>query len=340
MSNSLKIAGGILISLLFLLLSVSLGSAYIPFGEIIRVLGAKIHGGVPADVPRQVVSIIWEIRLPRAILAFLTGGCVSAAGAVTQSLLKNPLASPYTMGISAGVALGAGLIIISGATFTVLGAFTLPLVGFLSGIVTVAAVMGLSTVLDRSFSDNTIILFGMVFSLFANAVLTALSALFTETLKRVVLWQMGSFALKGWSYVGLLLPFAVVGLAGVLFTTRELDLLTFGDDYARSAGVEVGRIKKLLFFLTATLTGGAVALSGVIGFVDLVAPHIARRLVGGKHRFVTPMSFLAGGSLMVVSDLAARSLAPPSEVPVGAITALVGAPFFVVIYFSGRKKGR
>jgi iron complex transport system permease protein len=326
------------ISLIFIFAAASIGNVSIHILETARIIFGKIFGYSLRGIDAQKISIVWEIRLPRVLLAFLTGGCVSASGAVVQSLLKNPLASPYTMGISSGVALGAGVVIISGLSIPLLGGFTLPAVGFLTGLLTVFAVTGISSTLDRAMSDNTVILFGMVFSLFANAVLTAASAFFSDSLKRIVLWQMGSFSLRGWSYVTLILPFCVVGIAGVMLKTRELDLLTFGDEYAKSAGVETEKVKKLLFVHTAILTGGAVALSGTIGFVDLVAPHIARRIIGSRHRLVIPLAFATGGCLMAASDLLARTLVPPSEIPVGAITALIGAPFFVFVYFTrGRR---
>jgi iron complex transport system permease protein len=284
------------------------------------------------------LPIIWQIRLPRVLLAFLAGGCLAISGAVAQSVLKNPLASPYTIGVSSGASLGAGLVIISGLTLPLVSAFTLPIAGFASGLLTVWAVLALSTKVDRLLSNNTIILLGMVLSLFVNAILTTISALFTEELKRITLWQMGSFALKGWSYVRLLLPFFVIGTIGIMRYTREMDILTFGEDEARSLGVETRKIKWSLFLCIAVLTGGAVGVCGVIGFVDLIAPHAARRLVGAAHRYVIPLSFLIGGSLMVASDLVARTIISPSELPVGAITALIGAPFFVYVYFG--KRGR
>jgi iron complex transport system permease protein len=148
---------------------------------------------------------------------------------------------------------------------------------------------------------------------------------------------MGSFAMRGWSYIRLLLPFLVIGTAGILRYTKEMDILSFGDDQAKSAGVETGALRKKLLALCAVLTGAAVALSGVIGFVDLIAPHAARKITGSRHRHVIPMSFILGGSLMVVTDLIARTVISPSELPVGAITALIGAPFFAWVYFRGRR---
>jgi iron complex transport system permease protein len=144
---------------------------------------------------------------------------------------------------------------------------------------------------------------------------------------------MGSFALKGWPYVTLMLPFLLIGSLGIARYTREMDILTFGEDEAQSAGVEIRGIRTRLFFFAAVLTGGAVALSGAIGFVDLIAPHAARKIVGSNHRYVIPMSFIIGGALMVLTDLIARTIISPSELPVGAITAIIGAPFFAWVYF-------
>ena len=188
-------------------------------------------------------------------------------------------------------------------------------------------------------SNNTIIICGMIFSLFINALLTLLSAIFSDDLRRIILWQMGSFAMRGWSYVQLLLPFAVVGAAGIFRYTREMDILTFGDDHAQSAGVETGSLRKKLLVFSAVLAGGAVALSGVIGFVDLLAPHAARKITGSRHKYLIPMSFILGGSLMVIADLIARTIISPSELPVGALTALIGAPFFAWLFFRRRHRG-
>lgn len=271
--------------------------------------------------------------MPRVLLAFLVGGCLATSGAVVQSILKNQLASPYTLGVSSGASLGAGLVIITGITIPVIGSFTLPFVGFIFGLFTVYLVILFSSKIDKTMSNNTIILAGMVFSLFVNALLTTLTAMFSEDLKRIALWQMGSFAMKGWTYVGLIIPFCLVGMIGTLMYTKEMDILTFGEEQAQSVGVDTSKVKTKLFIFSAVLTGGAVSLSGTIGFVDLIAPHVVRKIFGSNHKYVIPMSFLFGGCLMVVTDLIARSIFAPTELPVGAVTALIGAPFFAYVYF-------
>jgi iron complex transport system permease protein len=285
--------------------------------------------------PRE-ISIVWLLRLPRVLLAFLVGGSLAMSGAVVQSILKNQLASPFILGVSSGASLGASLVMLTGFAIPLVGGLTLPTIGFLSGLFTVYIVILFSSKLDKTMSNNTIILFGMVFSLFVNALLTTLMALFREELKNLITWQMGSFALKGWSYVRAMLPFFIIGTLGIIRYTKEMDILTFGDDQAKSVGVETEKVRKWLFVFSTVLTGAAVSLSGTIGFVDLIAPHVARRFVGSNHRYVIPMSFVLGGSLTVVTDLIARTIVSPSELPVGAITALIGAPFFAWVYF--RKK--
>jgi iron complex transport system permease protein len=225
---------------------------------------------------------------------------------------------------------------LTGLALPFVGAFTLPAAGFVFGLATVFIVIGFASKLDKTMSNNTVILFGMVFSLFVNAILTTLTAMYREELKNLLHWQMGSFSMKGWSYVGLMLPFLVLGTAGIIRYTREMDILTFGEDEARAMGVDAGGVRRKLLAFSAVLTGAAVALSGAIGFVDLIAPHLARKIVGSNHRYSLPMAFLAGGSLLVVTDLIARTVVSPSELPVGAVTAIIGAPFFAWVYFRKR----
>ncbi|MCL2808914.1 MAG: iron ABC transporter permease [Treponema sp.] len=331
----------IIISLVIIIAAASLGSTGISFFDTIQIVLHKIFGlAVSQDINPANVSIVWILRLPRVLLAFLVGGSLAMSGAVCQSILRNPLASPYILGVSSGASLGAGIIIITGITLPFLYGFSLPLTGFIFGLLTVFFVASFSSRIDKSMSNNTIILCGMVLSLFLNAILTTLSAVFSDDLRRIALWQMGSFAMRGWTYVGLLLPFLLIGIAGIFLYTKEMDILSFGDEQAKSAGIETGSLRKKLLALCAVLTGAAVALSGVIGFVDLIAPHAARRIIGSRHKYLIPMSFFLGGSLMVCTDLIARTVISPSELPVGAITALIGAPFFVWVYFRrGSRRG-
>lgn len=274
-----------------------------------------------------------------------------------QSILKNPLASSFTLGVSSGASLGAGLAItgalalpaatalpgsipgaVAGAFFAALSAFSVPLAGFVFSLLSVTAVMRFSRAIDPRLGNNTIILVGMVLSLFINALLTLLSALAREDMNRLLFWQMGSFALKGWSPVLILAPVTALCTAALLFLWRELDIMTFGDDEAASMGVPVRRNKRALVAIASVLTGCAVSFTGVIGFLDLAVPHMIRRLFGPSHRALIPFAVLSGGIFMVLADLLARTLIPPLDLPVGAITALAGAPVFCWIYFGSRKE--
>jgi iron complex transport system permease protein len=338
MNSGKKILAGIIIALGVISIGTSQGSANITIFDTLAILFHTIFRvPLPEGIDPKNIAIVWQLRFPRALLAFMVGGCLAISGAAVQSVLKNQLASPYTMGVSSGASLGAALVIITGISIPLVGGFTLPLVGFLFGLGTVFFVIVFSSKIDKTMSNNTVILFGMVVSLFVNALLTTLISFFREELKTLIIWMLGSFSMRGWPYVRLMLPFFVVGALGIIRYTREMDILTFGEDEAKSAGVDAQGVRKKLFVFSAILTGGAVSLSGAVGFVDLIAPHIARKIVGSNHRYVIPMSFIVGGSLMVLTDLVARTIISPAELPVGAVTAIIGAPFFAWVYFRKSK---
>ncbi|MCL2740926.1 MAG: iron ABC transporter permease [Oscillospiraceae bacterium] len=322
-----------------LMLGVAIGSVGIAPGDVLRIIGHKVFGmGLAEGIKPTTVTILWNLRLPRALLAFIAGGALSVSGAVMQSVLRNPLASSYTIGVSSGASFGACLVILYGVTIPLIGSLTLPLVGFAFGLGTIVLAISFASRLDRNMENNTIILVGMVFSLFVNAVTTLMSALSKEHMQRLIYWQMGSFSMKDWQAVYTLAPILAVGAAFVLYFNRELDMMTFGEEQAKTMGVDLKRVKWTLLIAAAAITGSAIAFVGIIGFVDLVAPHIVRKVFGSSHRVVIPVSVLVGGAFMVVCDLVARTVASPSELPVGAVTALVGAPFFAYVYFSRRAR--
>lgn len=327
------------LAFLVICIGTSIGSSNINIFNIISVIGNKLFS-IPLieGVGSNDVAIIWVVRFPRVLLAFMIGAALSVSGAVRQSILKNPLASPYTLGVSSGASLGVGIYIILGVSIPFIGNLALPFIGFLSGLLTVIMVILFANRVDRGMSNNTIILSGMVFSLFASAMLTTISALNTHKIEAITMWQMGSFNMRGWSYLLVGLPFFIVGVSIVLRYSREMDILTFGEDGAKAIGVETEKVKKHLLFSTAVLTGSAVALSGTIGFIDLIVPHLVRKIFGSNHKVVIPMCILLGGSFMVLTDLVARTIISPSELPVGAITAIIGAPFFGYLYFSKRSR--
>ncbi len=331
----------IAICVIAFVISIGMGSVNIPFEEIVNILGNRIlRLPLSEDIQGTTISILWNIRLPRSFMAFIVGAALAVSGTVMQSILRNPLASSFTLGVSSGASLGAALFIVLGISVPLLGIFALPLIGFLGGLATVMMVMSFTLRLDKNMANQTIILVGMVFSLFVNALLTLVTALSRQHLEQLVFWQMGSFSGRNWSHVFVAFTVTVICILFLMSYSREMDIMTFGEDQALSAGVELKKVKFLLIGVCALLTGTAVSFVGIIGFVDLIAPHVIRKLFGSSHQIVLPMSALFGGAFMVVADLIGRTIMAPSELPVGAVTALIGAPFFAYIFFQKRKGAR
>jgi len=310
--------------------SISIGSANISPFDIARAFLYTIFGvGQPDDTH---IAILLNLRLPRALLAFIVGASLSVSGAIMQSVLRNPLASSFTLGVSSGASLGAALIIMLPTFF----AFTLPLAGFVFGMLTIIFVIAISARIDGK--NYTIILVGMIMSLFVNAATSLLVSLNREHASRLIFWQMGSFSMQGWSTVILLAAITLVGILLTMRYHRELDIMTFGEEQAQLLGVNLRSVKWVLLIISAAITGSAIAFVGIIGFVDLVAPHIVRRIFGARHKLIIPLSACFGGAFMMLCDLIARSVLDARELPVGVVSALVGAPFFAYVYF--RKGGR
>lgn len=333
-----KIILSIILSIIVIMMGVGLGSVYVSPIHILNVISNKIFlTPLPPDMQSVSISIVWKLRLPRTLLAFIVGGAIAVSGTVMQSVLKNPLASSYTLGVSSGASLGAAIVIVTGFNIPFFGALTLPAVGLTFGLLTVFLAVKFAARMDKNLENNTIILVGMVFSLFVNAILTLISAMAREHLTHLAFWQMGSFSLKDWSNVAILFPIVLIGIIILQYFSKEMDIMTFGEEQAFTMGVDVHKIKWILLGLSAALTGSAISFVGVIGFIDLIAPHVVRKIFGSNHKTIVPMSVIFGGSFMVICDLIARTIISPSELPVGAITALVGAPFFAYVYFSKRK---
>jgi iron complex transport system permease protein len=321
-----------------LVLGVGIGSVFIPPGEILSVIFHKITGNtLPEHISPITATIIINVRLPRALCAFIVGAGLSAGGAVMQSVLANPLASGYTLGVSSGASLGVTIAVFFGVSLSFASMFALPLMGFVFGLGAVFAALALASRFGKSAGNATIILIGMVMSLFVNAITTLLMGMNREAAKSVIFWQMGSFSGKDFTTVAVIFPVTLIIILILMRYCRTMDIMTFGDEQAQSLGVNLKTARFLLLVLSAALTGAAVAFVGTVGFIDLIAPHAARRIFGAKHKTVIPMAALSGGGFMVLCDIAARTVIAPSELPVGAVTALIGAPVFAYIYLRKAK---
>ena len=285
---------------------------------------ALFVGAAPLQGP-----LLREIRVPRVILAFLAGMGLALAGMTFQALFRNPLASPFTLGVSSGAALGAALAIRLGLTFTLVGISGISLAAFVGALGSLLLVWGIGTA-RKGLGPAVMLLAGVAVSFFFSSVLLLVQYLsgFSDSM-RIVRWLMGGLETVGYGSVLDLLPFAVCGGAVVLLHARELNLLSLGDELAASRGVRIGRARGTLFVAATLMVGGVVSVCGPIGFVGMVSPHLARLLIGSEHRHLVPASALMGGMFLVVCDAIGRTVIAPAEIPVGVVTALPGGPFFV-----------
>lgn len=284
-------------------------------------------------------SILWKIRMPRVILAALVGASLAIAGAAYQGLLKNPLADPYTLGISSGASVGAVATIYFSISVPFLGVFTLPTFSIVGAAITMIIVMSFAKLVDRSMKMETLILTGVIFSSFLGSCISLMIALTGEQLRVIMGWLLGSVSMRGWPYVQMIIPFVVIGTLLIWLSRRELNAMIYGEERAKYLGVDVKKSKYAILAGGSMLTGAAVAVSGTIGFVGLVVPHMIRLMIGADHRHLLMLSFLNGASLLVICDLVSRIIIAPTELPIGVITAFIGAPVFAYIFYKQRKRG-
>lgn len=288
-------------------------------------------------VDETAANIFWKIRLPRVLLAGLVGASLAIAGAAFQGLLKNPLADPYTLGVSSGASVGAVMTIFFNISIPVVGLYALPTFSMVGAIITMVVVMSFARIVDRSLKMETLILTGVIFSSFLGSLISLMIALSGEELRQVIGWLLGSVSMRGWPYVQMIIPFVIVGSLMIWTQRRELNVLLYGEERAKHLGVNVKRSKYLILAGGSMLTGAAVAVSGTIGFVGLVVPHMTRMIWGSDHRHLLPLSFLNGATLLIICDLVARTIILPRELPIGVITAFIGAPVFSYIFYKQRR---
>lgn len=348
-SYALLIGCGLLLCLASVPLACAFGSVHLPFRET---LAALLHPWAPAlaesyaqplaaelsGLDRESAQlIIFDLRLPRVLLALCAGAGLAVAGAVFQGILRNPLADPFTLGVSGGAAFGAALAIsfgLSGAAF----GFGIPAAAFAGAVLALAAVLMLGRI-GGGLRHETLILAGIVTSALLAALIALIKALDESSVTGIVFWIMGSFQGRGWAELFLLLPGLVCGSLIAMALRGGLDMLSLGDSAAKSLGLSAARIRLVLLLCAGGVTASCVAVSGIIGFIGLIVPHLCRMLLGAAHGRLLPASALLGALLLLWSDTAARTLLPGGvELPVGVVTALLGGPFFCFIL--GRKSGR
>jgi iron complex transport system permease protein len=326
------------LSILVMLASLHFGAEPISVGETLRTLGVSLRGHTTFEAGGSNAIILLQVRLPRIILAFLVGGALAAVGAALQALLRNPLADPYVLGISSGAALGGATAILLGFGTTLFGISAVPLFAFLGGLLSIMLVYRIAAVYHH-LPVHTLLLAGVIL----NAIFSALIMFITSIVDPnrsfgIMAWLMGSLTGPALSPLAGLAVYVTVGGVLLLRQSRALNLLAVGEEAARSLGVEVERVKKIIFLIAALLTGAAVSVSGMIGFVGMVVPHGVRLVIGSDHRLSLPASALVGGMALTLADTVARTVMAPAEIPVGVVTALIGGPIFIYLLMA-RKGG-
>ncbi|MGH7256503.1 MAG: FecCD family ABC transporter permease [Nitrospirales bacterium] len=326
------------LSLLVVVACLRLGFEEIGWGDMLRIFGQALRGGEWTSQAEQTAGVILlQVRLPRVLLGFLVGGTLAGVGVGLQALLRNPLADPYIMGISSGAALGAGIAILLGIGTTVMAISALPLCAFLGGLVSLAIVYRIAASYGR-LPVHTLLLAGVILNaMFSALIMFIASILDPNRAFGMMYWLMGTLSAPNYTTLVVLLCYLAAGGVVLLGQVRALNLLSLGEDAARSLGVEVETSKKLVFITAALLTGAVVSVSGLIGFVGLVVPHAVRLVLGPDHRLLLPAAAMVGGMFLVLADAVARTVFAPAEIPVGVVTALAGGPVF--IYLLMNRKG-
>lgn len=320
-------------------IGIAKGSLSIPFSSILSVLLVEaFHLPFDLEIDPLIANIIMDIRLPRVLIAAFVGASLAIAGASFQGLLKNPLADPYTLGVSSGASVGAVAVLFFGIQLPFLGQYTLPFMSIVFAFITLLLVVLFARFLQKNMAAETIILVGIVVSAFLGSLISLMIALTGEELRQILVWLMGSVSMRGWGYVWLIIPFFLIGTLLIVLNANELNALAFGEDTARHLGVNVKVRKMILLIGASLLTGASVAVSGTIGFVGLVIPHLTRLLCGPNHRHLLPLSLLFGASFLIIADLVARTIIAPTELPIGVLTSFIGAPIFGILLIKRRHK--
>ncbi|NTW71494.1 MAG: iron chelate uptake ABC transporter family permease subunit [Eubacteriaceae bacterium] len=325
-----------LLSLAAILLSTTIGIADISITQTIKILASKILrldfdlGNLKAST----ITIIWLIRFPRVLLAFFVGGALAICGVSYQGIFKNPMADPFILGVSSGAALGATIGIITKVQFDLFGINAISVLAFAGAVASLFIVYNISKI-GNKVPVTTLLLSGIAIGQFLSA-LISLSMIFSNDLHKIIFWTMGSFNAKSWNQLVMVVPYAIIGFVIIYSSHREMDIMLLGEDTASQLGVDTEKLKKKILVTTALVTAAAVSVTGIIGFVGLIIPHIVRIITGPKHKVLLPFSFVFGGLFMIACDTIARSLMS-QEIPVGIITAIFGGPFF--IYLLRERKG-
>ena len=320
------------ISVVLFLICLQFGTQWIGLGQILEIVGQVLHDWtIESDRIGTIGVILMQVRLPRVLLGFLVGACLASVGVVLQALLRNPLADPYVLGVSSGAALGVTLAVLLGVGATVVTFSVLPLCGFAGGLLSLVVVYRMALSYGR-LPIHALLLAGVIL----NAIFSAMIMFVTSIMEPnrsvgTMTWLMGTLTAPSYPTLTIMACYLLGGLFLLLRQARRLNVLTLGEESARSLGIDTEHVKRVIYVLSALITGSVVSVSGMIGFIGMVIPHAVRFLLGADHRLLLPASACIGGMFLVIVDTLARTLLTPSEIPVGIVTALVGGPFFIYL---------
>lgn len=321
----------LLLLALALILSLAIGSVFIPPVELWRTLGGISNN-------ETFHTILWDIRLPRTVLIALVGAALGGSGAAYQGLFRNPLADPYLIGVASGAGLGAVLAMSIHWPYSMLGLLAVPLAAFIASLLTVLIVYAFARV-GGSVPVTNLLLAGVAVSSFATSLTSFLMLHSTGEIRQALSWLLGGVSLAGWDATLGLIPYLAVGLTVLVLNGYALNLLQFGDEQAAQLGLDVNRAKIVIVVAASLVTAAAVAFAGIIGFVGLIVPHLVRIRWGVDYRRLIPLSIAGGASLLLVADILSRVVLAPQELPVGIVTALAGAPFFLWVLRRAKNQG-
>ena len=340
MKKNLFLSLSCVVLLALMVYAVTLGSVYIEPELILRSIIEWIKYGMDGvTCDDSIRFIIFEVRLPRIILAVLTGSLLSMAGAVYQAIFQNPMADPYVIGISSGAAFGATIAIIFLPPMMLLGNSIVSLAAFVCAILTSILVYFISKT-KRGVDTFSLLLTGVVISTVLSSFISLMMLAHQDEAMKIMTWTMGSFNAKSWNHVITILVPTVVGIFFTIYHGKDLNVLVMGEEEAMTMGLDTKRLKRNMLLICALLTSIAVSVSGIIGFVGLIVPHFIRLIFGSEHKFLLKASFVFGAIFMLLSDTIARSLISGFEVPVGIITSLIGGPLFLILLVRYRRSLR
>ncbi|MEO6121053.1 MAG: iron ABC transporter permease [Acidimicrobiales bacterium] len=326
------VSGAVVVAAAAAVVGLTIGPTSIdPLGALREVMSHLPFSPVHSTLTPTEAAIVWEIRMPRVVLATLVGAILALCGGAYQGVFRNPLADPYLLGVAAGAGLGATLAIASGRSGGIGALDPVPLAAFVGALGAVALTYTLGATGERRRSPASLLLAGVAVAGLLTAVQTFVQQRESEVIREVYSWILGRLTTASWSDVLLLLPYAVVTSAVLLRHRRVLDVLSVGEEEAATLGLRVDRVRIVVVLAASLGTAAAVSVSGLIGFVGIIVPHTIRLLGGTSYRIILPISLLLGGAFLTVADVAARTALSPAEVPIGVVTALIGAPFFAVV---------